>query len=408
MNQNTIAKISNILPVTLKIRRNLSQSFGIFISTSRVVDAIRIRKILLLVGTAFCLLTSYLACERDFSAVGEKKTPPASDADTTSHNFVWTIDTFGIGGRGSSYLLDVSVINENDIWAVGEIHTAETDTFDSLGNWVPPYNAVRWNGQEWELKRILYQGGFWTIRSIFAFSSYDVWFGAIVKWNGLNFIEMPIPGIFIGHSISKMWGKSANDLYVAGTEGLIAHSDGSSWQELQSGTTVDLLDVWGSPDGSVVWACGYTDFEGTVLLKITGLIVELVYEDIDNWFNIRPDSISGVLTGLWTNEPSKLHIITPAGMYVASSNTHGEAQRIWTENNFLPGFPRALRGQSSNDLFTAGDFSFMAHYNGASWHIYNRFAGRIRSRGIAITKNLVVLAGLDIQSNRATIIRGER
>jgi hypothetical protein len=183
---------------------------------------------------AFCLFTFYLSCERDFSSIGRKPIPPPTNgADTTSHNFVWTIDTFGVGGRGSSYLLDVSVINENDIWAVGEVHTAETDTFDSLGNWVPPFNAVHWNGQEWELRRILYQGGFWTIRSIFAFSSYNVWFSAIVKWNGLNFVEMPIPGIFIGHTISKMWGTSGNDLYVVGSEGLIAHSTGAvgrSWR----------------------------------------------------------------------------------------------------------------------------------------------------------------------------------
>jgi hypothetical protein len=129
---------------------------------------------------------------------------------------------------------------------VGELHTPETDQFDSLGNWISPYNAVHWNGQEWELKRILYQGGFWTIESIYAFGSNDIWFAAFVRWNGLDFIDLPIPGILIGHSIDKIWGISSNDLYVVGSGGLIAHYDGSSWQKLNSGTTLPIQDIWGA------------------------------------------------------------------------------------------------------------------------------------------------------------------
>jgi len=52
--------------------------------------------------------------------------------DTTSHNFIWEIDTLGIGG---SYLNDVAIIDENNIWVVGNI---ETDT--------ATYNAAHWDG----------------------------------------------------------------------------------------------------------------------------------------------------------------------------------------------------------------------------------------------------------------------
>ncbi|GEM_PF-3371976 len=69
--------------------------------------------------------------------------------DTTSHNFIWRIFTFG-GKAGSSFLYAVAIIDENNIWAVGEIYLK-----DSLENPDPlPYNAVHWNGSEWELKRI--------------------------------------------------------------------------------------------------------------------------------------------------------------------------------------------------------------------------------------------------------------
>ncbi|NIT55476.1 MAG: hypothetical protein GWN00_04345, partial [Aliifodinibius sp.] len=116
-----------------------------------------------------------------------------------------------------------------------------------------PYNAVHWDGQQWELKRITYDGSPWPIRSIFAFSANDIWFDAFVRWNGTNFIQLPIPSILIGHSINKTWGTSSNDLYVVGSKGLIAYYDGS-WQRLESGTDVNLTDVLGTPDGNEVWA----------------------------------------------------------------------------------------------------------------------------------------------------------
>ena len=71
--------------------------------------------------------------------------------DTTSHNFTWQTFTFG-GQGGSSTLFDVAIINENDIWAVGEMYV-----YDSTGAPVL-YNAVHWDGSKWELKRIKYFG----------------------------------------------------------------------------------------------------------------------------------------------------------------------------------------------------------------------------------------------------------
>ena len=47
--------------------------------------------------------------------------------DTTTHNFTW--QTFEFGQHSSSTLYDVAIIDENNIWAVGEIYMN-----DSLGN----------------------------------------------------------------------------------------------------------------------------------------------------------------------------------------------------------------------------------------------------------------------------------
>ena len=59
---------------------------------------------------------------------------------TTSNDFIWEIDTLGNYG---SYLKDVWIVNENDIWVVGNI---ETDS--------GYYGAANWHGIEWNLKKL--------------------------------------------------------------------------------------------------------------------------------------------------------------------------------------------------------------------------------------------------------------
>ena len=82
-----------------------------------------------------------------------KKNPviPHSDTiDTTSHNF--TFQTWTFGEHSSSTLYDAAIIDDNNIWAVGEIYLN-----DSTGQPDPqPYAAAHWNGTEWKLMKVSY------------------------------------------------------------------------------------------------------------------------------------------------------------------------------------------------------------------------------------------------------------
>jgi len=147
--------------------------------------------------------------------------------DTTSHEFQWEVCSIG-GYHGSSVFYDVAIIDENNIWAVGEIYG------DSL-NPQMDYNAIHWDGHQWELKRILYGGNFWTIRTFYAFSANDISFTYVVRWDGNHFIEMPIPDILMGWGKNTMWGTSSHDYYLAGDFGTIVHYNGTTWQKLESG-----------------------------------------------------------------------------------------------------------------------------------------------------------------------------
>jgi len=53
----------------------------------------------------------------------------AQTMDTTSNNFTW--QKYYFGGAAFSVLHDVAIVNDSDIWAVGEIHTAETDQWNA-------------------------------------------------------------------------------------------------------------------------------------------------------------------------------------------------------------------------------------------------------------------------------------
>ncbi len=115
------------------------------------------------------------------------------------------------------------------------------------------YQSREWNGQEWELKRILYlyqgQQYYIQLQTVFSFSENDIFFAGngVMKWNGLQFVEVAIPSSVWGPNlINKIWGCSSSDLYLVGNSGSIAHYNGSSWTKIKSGTTLSINDIYGS------------------------------------------------------------------------------------------------------------------------------------------------------------------
>lgn len=152
----------------------------------------------------------------------------AATMDTTGHDFTWETHTFG--NMNSSVLLDVFINAENDIWTSGEVNV-----FDSTGN-DTMLNAIHWDGQEWELKKIPAVTSYGTISNgpltaVFAFSNSNVWAfslaGSFAYWNGVSWqSEFVIERV---GSIQKIWGNSSSNIYFVGTNGNITYHDGNSW-----------------------------------------------------------------------------------------------------------------------------------------------------------------------------------
>ncbi|MDP2209948.1 MAG: hypothetical protein Q8K98_14420 [Bacteroidota bacterium] len=336
--------------------------------------------------------------------------------DTTSHNFTWQIDTLGDGN--SSVLRDVFILNDTLAYAVGEIYKK-----DSLGQWeTEMYNMAKWNGKEWKLTKAYfeYQGRPYVTQlySIYAFSENDIWVASThpANWNGTKWIQYPLGSSFPGYP-TKFWGTSSSNLYMVGTNGSIAFFNGANWRRLelppsagQGGTDVNLTDVWGSPDGSVVWACGWEDFKPTVLLRMKNDILEKVYEDYNNRFKVRYDSLSGGLGSCWTNNNKYIYVLSSSGLYQTKNNTKGEARRYSFTNSYFPGFPWRVRGNAINDIFISGEYFMLAHFNGVSFKYFNQFYGDGRFKSLDQKGNQIVAVGytFDPIHSRGIVIRGRR
>ena len=193
----------------------------------------------------------------------------------------WTPPATTLPGRhlsldsiSSSVLYDVAIIDENNIWAVGEIYMN-----DSLGNPnLNSYNVINWNGNEWQQDIIttLFKGNFIkpTLEGIFTFSGINIWLvgslpinGDGINWNMYDLRTLVDPNI----SLLKVWGLNPNNIYFIGRNGNIARYNGSNWQKLYSGTDFYLADISGNNNEIYVIGNRSSLGQGLVLKSSNGV-----------------------------------------------------------------------------------------------------------------------------------------
>src|SRR5574338_1708294 len=261
--------------------------------------------------------------------------------DTTSHSFTW--QTFEFGQHSSSILYDVAIIDENNIWAVGEIYMN-----DSLGNPDPTcYNAVHWNGQNWQLKKIKTNacGGvdYPPIKTSFAFSTNDILFahtdGSITYFNGVGFINDCSLITQLNGSVNKIWGVSENDFYVVSGNGFIACFKNGSWTKIESGTKTNINDIWGVIDQSNNQQMVY----GAV-----SFVAQAGDQKILKIQNNKVDS-------LYWNTGRRVHTVWSYNnryLYAAGGGIFENRRGYWNEITEVPlYYSRNIRGIDNNNIF---------------------------------------------------------
>jgi hypothetical protein len=291
--------------------------------------------------------------------------------DTTSHNYMWTIDT--IGGIGSG-LLDVFAVSEDDVWAVGDIDTGV----------YPPFNAMHWNGHQWELKRVRKTDNniISSIRSIWHFSNINIWLaaGSIYHWTG-GLAQLSYQrDINTSETVEKLWAGSLSDIYGVGNEGIIVHYNNNTWQRMNSGTQLQLTDI-----------CGFSDATIFIVGSSSSTLDNVFLVFKNNQLHQRIDDAIWRKKSVWGIASDRLYVAGSGLFFYDGTNLNSLP---WPSN--LPFIHiENLRGSEENNIFMVGHFGFVAHYNGSTWHYFGEISRDITLQSVAVLENEVFAVGYD-------------
>ena len=311
--------------------------------------------------------------------------------DTTNNNFTWQTYTFGDPTISSCTLNDVAIIDENNIWAVGEFYerdsTGQADT--------DPYSIAQWDGTKWKLQKLYYitsdgsKSVIVNIRGILYRSSNDIWFsaGSIFHWNGqsdttqlvYSRLDLPDPNA----TIEKLWGNSSM-IYGVGFAGTIVYYNGSTWQKIESGTTTNLNDVWGYYD--------QTNNNLSVLTVASNVLQQGDYKLLAISDNTAKDTLNWPytdwLTGVWFKDKY-------SPVFVSGGGVKEYHNGIWTAPNLNNITTECISGSDVNDVMAAGDFGVIFHFNGIRWKEIDDFLNQYKFLSVRYKGNIVALVGFN-------------
>jgi len=306
----------------------------------------------------------------------EPKDNPAPD--TTSHNFVWRVDTIGVY---NSIVRDVTIINENDIWAVGEFFKKHS-TLDSTSD--DRYNAAHWDGMKWALKRVPIEinrgigyGGildtiYPQLYSVFALQSKVIFSTGGVTYleNGKfklirtpSFNEKPGENNFWG---TKIWAKDDKNIWFVGYGGTIIYFNGSTFTKIPYSTEMRFLDIWGDESGLVRAIARNTDSYYSEVVRITGLTTERELIGLNQPIEGNTPDIFG---SIWWRDTKMLFFLADNGIFQQENQTFKRLLNPYESGNRF--YLHLIKGNANNDLFGVGTFSNIIHFNGKSFKRYD-------------------------------------
>jgi len=311
---------------------------------------------------------------------------------TTSHDFTWTIDTLGSSqyGYGSSDLNDVAILDQDNIWTVGDIQ------MDS-----GRFNLAKWDGEQWRLSNVGPVGN--VLTSIFAFSTNNVWVANLCSpfhWDGTTWTYYRFSSGGVGVNTcagNVMWGSSSSNMYFVGMNGSIVHYDGATFTRLASGTQTTIQDIWGARNPQTDdWTILCTAAPG-----FGGSHFEIYQITNSQTVTVVPGVTDRVARSVWFDDP-RLIYTSGSGIFRKLSG------KGWEEIGgiaVIPATTRRIRGMALNDLFVVSDFGHIAHYNGVDFRVWRPNPAVIYS-SCAYRDGVMVAVGFD--GRQAFVVRMQR
>jgi hypothetical protein len=253
-------------------------------------------------------------------------------------------------------------------------------------------NVLRWDGKAWKV----HVSNLGPLRAIWGSGATDLWVGGETglyhgtgaSSDALTFAASALPGDTA--SITSIWGSSASDVWAirrididgADPGGEVLHfsaaDGGESWEiDPVSERGVAFSNVWGSAS-SGVWVAGSRPIpdqwanELAVFRKTTGDFTEVTLP-IDSTGDPVFGRIGQLQTAIYP-DPSTLllfsHTVMGApSIWKGTSSDDGQTF-TWTyalDGNFGDPTCNGAYGSAPNDVWAAGDYGRVRHWNGTSW-----------------------------------------
>ncbi|MBP7543231.1 MAG: hypothetical protein KA747_06460 [Ignavibacteriaceae bacterium] len=313
----------------------------------------------------------------------------------TGNSFSWTKHYLGSTNINYSYVNDIAIISENDIWAVGLFVLPDTN-LAGYSN----YNAAHWDGTGWEYKKLWFEapGNYQSvpaITGILAFSHDNLFM--MSEW-GTTFYD--------GKNQSKtengpywtttIWGSDSNNIYAGGYSGKIYHYNGTVWTLIETGTNLYVNNIYGdynkrTKSYEIVAVCAeYSLGFTSKIFKIEGeKATEISMQGISDW----------VLRG-WLYPGKKIFVVGD-GLYVKNMK-----DSEWSKDqdpSLITIY--CIKGTRLNDIFAGSTYDRLFHFNGIEWKKLfpenpNSSYGKIK-----IKNDIVVAAGSDGNQGLVTILK---
>lgn len=208
----------------------------------------------------------------------------ALEPDSTTQNF--TFETFEFGdGFESSWLNDVWIFDENNIWAVGYLAPSDT-TINGIHITNP--NIIRWDGSSWKLQP--FSGTSNGMEGIWALDSSHIYFasGGLRKYvNGVYSTINTNLGLQNYQGIYKLWGNSENNLWGVGPGGTIVHYNGVAWGKITFDEGWRFDAITGSKQTGIAYASAINQQFNTIIVELKNNSATVIYNSAND-----PDNLS--------------------------------------------------------------------------------------------------------------------
>lgn len=168
--------------------------------------------------------------------------------------------------------------------------------------------VLHWNGSSWELMTTPTDQDLW---GIWGASPTDMWAvggsgradgdQTILRYDGMEWTAVPVPALSRPRVFAffKVWGSSADSVFIVGQSGAVLRWDGSELSEQPVTTAEDMISVWGTGPDHVAAVGG----------RSNGVVATW---DGSEWHTEQLAPTPG-LNGVWMRSPDVIHIAGAEG-----------------------------------------------------------------------------------------------